>query len=232
MVLEKVVRDVEDNTVILSVHDVSPIHEDDIVETYDLLADLGISSMTLLAVPFYGLKKSNKFTDTNLFTKFLRSLDLEISMHGYSHVSKSGSPNELSGLTKEKVISRLKDGASLLRRSFGAMPSGFVPPLWDSAPKIVSAVKQIGLDYCVNGDNIIDNSKNKVFKTANRIVSQGKKSLSFEDSMIEIELGGSMQIGIHPLDYRMNSLYELLEDLKDRLGYRFVGFKDYLESVK
>ena len=139
-------------------HDITPVNEDDIVQSYDLLSDLGISSLTLLVTPFYGLKKSNKFTDRDIFTKYLRSLDLEISMHGYSHFAKSGSLNEFEKMTAEKATSRLKDGVSLLKRGFGRRPSGFVPPLWESAPKIVKVVKQIGLDFCVNGNLIYDHS--------------------------------------------------------------------------
>ena len=212
-------------------HDISPVFEDDIVQSYDLLADLGISSLTLLVTPFYGFKKTNKFTAGDMFTKFLQSLDLEISMHGYSHIAKSGSLNEFNEMTMEKVIRRLKDGVSIIRRGFGEEPSGFVPPLWESPLKIIKAVNKIGLDYCVNGNNIHDLSNDRVFQTAERIVSQGQRSLSIEESLFEIELGGALQIGIHPLDHRMNGLFELLEDMKDRLGYRFTGFKDYLSSV-
>lgn len=213
-------------------HDISPVFEDDIVQSYDLLADLGISSLTLLVTPFYGLKKTNKFTEGNLFTKFLMSLDLEISMHGYSHFAKSGSLNEFDKMTNEKATSRLKNGVSIIRRGFGTKPSGFVPPLWESSPKIIKSVKKIGLDYCVNRNNIHDLSNDRVFHTAERIVSQGKRSLSIEESLFEIELGGALQVGVHPLDHRMNGLFELLEDMRDRLGYRFTGFKDYLSSVK
>ncbi len=212
-------------------HDITPVFEDDIVQSYDLLADLGISSLTMLVTPFYGLKKSNKFTNHDMFTKFLRSLDLEISMHGYSHFAKSGSLKEFDKLTQEKVISRLRDGVSIMLKGFGIKPYGFVPPLWESAPKIVKATKKIGFDYCVNGNNIHNHSKNRVFQTAERIVSQGQRTLSFEAALFEIELGGALQIGIHPRDYRMNGIFELLVDLKDRLGYRFVGIQEYLNTI-
>ncbi|MFW9794694.1 MAG: DUF2334 domain-containing protein [Candidatus Thorarchaeota archaeon] len=227
----KAVETVEDKTIIISMHDISPVFEDDIVHSYDLLADLGISSLTLLVTPFYGLKKTNKFTKNEVFTNFLQSLDLEISMHGYSHFAKSGSLDEFAKLTQDKAISRLKDGVSIMRRGFGIKPSGFVPPLWESAPKIIKAVKKIGLDYCVNGNNIHDHGKNRVFQTAERIVSQGQRSLSIETALFEIELGGALQIGVHPRDFRTNNLFELLEELKDQLAYRFIGFQDYLSSI-
>ncbi len=229
--MPKRVETVKDMTVLLSVHDVSPIFEDDFVKTYDLLSDFGISSMTLLVTPFYGLKKTNKISETDIFTKFLKSLDLEIAMHGYSHFSKSGTLNEFNGMIQKKVEARLKDGVSILTKGFGMKPTGFVPPLWESPPKVVKAAKKIGLSFCVNGNSIHRHTDDTVFNTTERIVSEGQRSLNMETTLIEIELGGSLQIGIHPLDYRTNRLFEVLEDLKDRLGYKFIGYSDYLTSI-
>jgi len=228
--MSKRVETVKDMTVLLSIHDISPLYENDIVKTYDLLSDFGISSLTLLVTPFYGLKKTNKISENDIFTKFLKSLELEIAMHGYSHFSKSGSLSEFNGLPQEKVALRLKDGVSILTRGFGLKPSGFVSPLWESPQKVVRAVKEIGLGFCVNGNTIHRYSDDTIFNTTERIVSEGQRFLNMETSLIEIELGGSLQIGIHPLDHRTNKLFDVLEDLKDRLGYRFVGYSDYLTS--
>jgi predicted deacetylase len=229
--MSKRIETIEDMTVLLSVHDVSPIHEDDFVKTYDLLTDFGLSSFTLLVTPFYGLKKSNKISDSDIFTKFLKSLDLEIAMHGYSHFSKSGSLNEFNGMTQQKVEARLRDGVSILTKAFGRKPTGFVAPLWESTSKVVRAVKNIGFGFCINGNKIHRHSDDAVFSVSERIISEGKRSINLEDSLVEIELGGSLQIGIHPFDHRTNNLFELLEDLKDRLGYRFMSYHDYLSSV-
>jgi predicted deacetylase len=229
--MPKRVETVDDMTVLLSVHDVSPIYEDDIVKTYDLLSDFGIASMTLLVTPFYGLKKTNKISEGDIFTKFLKSLDLEISMHGYSHFSKSGSLNEFNGMTQKKVETRLKDGVSILTKGFGAKPLGFVPPLWESPPKMVKASKKVDLDFCVNGNSVHRHSDDTIFNTSSRIVSEGQRTLNLEASLIEIELGGSLQIGVHPLDHETNNLFEVLEDLKDRVGYKFMGYSDYLASI-
>ena len=229
--MTKRVETVKDKTVLLSVHDISPLYEDDIVKTYDILSDFGISRMTLLVTPFYRLKKINKISESDIFTKFLSSLDLEIAMHGYSHFSKSGSLSEFNGLTPEKVTLRLKNGVSILTKGFGLKPSGFVSPLWESPPKVIKAVKDVGLDYCVNGNVIHRFSDDTVFNTTERFVSEGQRFLNMETSLLEIELGGSLQVGIHPVDHRTNSLFEVLEDLKDRLGYKFMGYSDYLTSI-
>ena len=229
--MPKRVETVEDMTVLLSLHDVSPIYENDIVTTIDLLSDLGISTLTLLVTPFYRLKKANKISESDIFTKFLKSLNLEIAMHGYSHFSKSGSLNEFDGLPQEKVVSRIYDGVAILTKGFGKKPTGFVPPKWDCPPKVVRAAKAVGLGYCVNGNGIHRHFDDAVFNTSERIVSEGKRNLNMETSLIEIELGGSLQIGIHPLDHRTNKLFEVLKDLRDRLNYRFVGYNEFLKST-
>ena len=92
--MRKTVEAVEDKTVLLSIHDITPAHEDDVVRTCDSLTDMGITSLTLLVTPFYAMKKANSFTKGSLFSEYLLSLDLEISLHGYSHFTKSGTMHE------------------------------------------------------------------------------------------------------------------------------------------
>jgi predicted deacetylase len=230
--VRKAVEPVEDTIVLLSLHDITPANEDDVVRTYDLLAALGITSLTLLITPFHGLKKTNCFRVGSFFSEFLLSLNFEISLHGYSHFAKSGSPFEFSNLTTERAISRLRDGIALMKQGFGKRPVGFVPPMWDSPHRVVKAVKEVGLEYCVIQDHIHLTRQPRVFGTGARIISQGQRSLNTEAAMFEIELGGALQIGVHPSDHRMNTLIQLLEDLKDRQGYKFYGYHDYLESVK
>ncbi|MGY5881890.1 MAG: DUF2334 domain-containing protein [Candidatus Thorarchaeota archaeon] len=230
--MRKAVEPVEDKTVLLSIHDITPVHEDDIVRTYDLLTNLGISSLTLLVTPFYGMKKINSFSRGSLFSEFLLSLDLEISLHGYSHFTKSGTMNEFASLPTERALSRLKDGVSLVRKSFGKKPVGFVPPLWNSPPRVIKAAKEANLVYCVEGNNIHRISDSKVFSTAERIIGQGHRTINAETAIFEMELGGALQIGIHPADFRTNNLFEILSDLKDRQGYSFIGYRDYLSGKK
>jgi predicted deacetylase len=230
--VRKAVEPVEDMIVLLSLHDITPANEDDIVRTYDLLAGLGIDNLTLLVTPFYGLKKANCFVKGSFFSEFLLSLDQEISLHGYSHFAKSGVPFEFSNLTTEKIVARLKDGITLIKQGFGTRPVGFIPPMWDSPHRLAKAVRDVGLDYCVIEDHIYNSADSRVFGTGSRIISQGQKVLNTEAAMFEIELGGALQIGIHPYDHRMNNLFELLADLKDRQGYRFLGYRDFIKSSR
>ncbi|TFG27880.1 DUF2334 domain-containing protein [Candidatus Thorarchaeota archaeon] len=230
--MKKVSEPVEDMTVILSIHDVIPTLEDDIIKTYDRLTDLGISSFTLLVTPFYQMKKTNSFTKGSLFNEFLLSLGVEISLHGYSHFTKSGSMAEFSDITTARALIRLRDGVSLFKKGFNQKPIGFIPPLWEGPPRVVKAAKQIGFEYCTLGSHIFRLSDSKVFSTATPIISQGGRSVKIESAMLEMELGGALQIGIHPKDYSMNNLFELLADLRDNQGYHFTSYSGYLTGAK
>jgi predicted deacetylase len=230
--MRNAVESVEDNTVLLSMHDITPFHEEDIVRTCDTLSSIGISSLTLLVTPFYAMKKSNSFTKGSLFTEYLLSLDLEISLHGYSHFTKSGTMHEFSNMTTQKATSRIKDGVNLIRSSFGIKPTGFIPPLWEAPPRIIKSAKDLGFAYGVEHRNIHRFSDSKVFSTGAQIISQGQRIINSESAIFEMELGGSLQIAIHPADHRMNDILDLLTDLKDRRDYRFQSYRDYLSRNK
>jgi predicted deacetylase len=221
-------RYVEDGVALLSLHDVSPAFEDDVVATYDMLIELGISNFTLLVTPMYALKKSNSLENSPLFSEFLAALDLEISLHGYSHFTKSGSMDEFQKMDRNRVLPRMKSGKAMISDHIGRKPVGFVPPLWKAPQRVAGAAQDAGMRYCAIGNSIHRFSDSSVMNTADLLVSQGTKSTSFTNQLLEIELGGSVQVGVHPRDYRVNSVFDLLGDMKDRLDYQFVGYRSYL----
>jgi len=222
------VVDVDERIALLSLHDVSPAFENDVVASCDRLSDLGVSSFTLLVVPMYGLKKSNSFERSPLFSEYLQSLGLEISMHGYSHFTKSGSMDEFRTMDSKRVAKRAKSGAAAIASSFGQKPYGFVPPLWQAPPRVGKAMKAAGMKYSVVENNIHSFSDERMHRTMEFLVSQGVKGTSFANALLEIELGGPVQVGIHPRDHIETQVFKLIEDMKDRLNYTFVGYRDYL----
>lgn len=220
---------VDDGIALISLHDITPQFEDPIVQSCDRLDELGISSYTLLASPFYGMKRSNSFEKNELFAQYLTSLGVEISMHGYSHQTKSGSGAEFLRMTPEQIASRMKLGMSFLRKGLNIAPTGFIPPYWKAAQATIKVATELGLKYCVIGDTLYDLKRNMRFTTTNHIISQGKGPISHSDAFLELELGGPVQVGIHPLDSLEGSTFELLTDMKDRLDYKFMGYNQYLK---
>ncbi|MHA1908689.1 MAG: DUF2334 domain-containing protein [Candidatus Thorarchaeota archaeon] len=228
--MSKKISPVEDGIALLSVHDISPYYEDEVVQLCDQLDAHGITSYSLLTTPFYGMKRSNSFEKNELFAEYLVSLGLEISMHGYSHQTKSGKGAEFYRMPQEQVASRLKLGITLMKKGLGLSPVGFVPPMWKAPQSLTKITGDIGLSFCVIGDTIYDLKNDTRHSTTFHLVSQGQESFSQSDAFLELELGGPVQIGIHPLDSTLTSVLELLADMKDRLGYAFKGYNDYLSQ--
>ncbi|MFW9965409.1 MAG: DUF2334 domain-containing protein, partial [Candidatus Sifarchaeia archaeon] len=154
------------------------------------------------------------------------------SLHGYTHKTKSGSMAEFQRMPHDQIATRLKQGISLIRKNLGVSPVGFVPPLWTAPPSIVKLTESSGLRYCVIEDIIFRNSDGSRFNTSFHLVSQGRSSLDTTDALLELELGGPVQIAIHPLDSSSDTVFNLICDMKDRLGYRFCGYADYLAGLK
>ncbi len=223
---------VDDGIALLSIQHIVPEYEDEIVQTCDLLDDLGLSSYTLLAIPFFRMKRSNTFQKHELFTEYLLSLGKEISMLGYSHMTKSGTDAEFRRMPQKQVKMRISQGKSLIRQSFKKNPIGFFPPLWESPQSTISVTKDLNFRYCVIGNSIYDFSSDVNHITAHYILGHGTNAHLKSDAFLELELGGPVQVAIHPVSFHSERIYELVYDMKDRLGYTFVGYADYLDRVR
>jgi len=221
---------VDDGIALLSVHHVTPEYEDDIVQLCDKLDEMGLANYTLLITPFYRMRRSNTFEKHKLFAQYLSSLGLEISMHGYSHQTKSGADAEFQRMPQEQIASRLKIGISLMKKGFEKGPSGFIPPLWLAPQSLVRLSKDVKLKYCTLGNTIYELNSDLCYTTAYHIIGQERLSLSKSDAFLELELGGPVQISLHPKSFQSGNLYDLIVDMRDRLGYRFLGYMDFLNQ--
>ncbi len=225
------VEQVPDGIVLLSVHEVTPAFEDDVVRSCDMLDELGFHQYTLLVTPFYGLKRANTFEKHDSFTEYLLSIEKELALHGYSHFSKSGAFDEFRRLPSEKLELRLNSSIRMFTRVFRSRPRGIVPPAWVAPQKLVQLSRNLGLSYCVIGNRVYSTKSRQTFETTDQIVSRGTQKVTLGTTLVELELGGSVQIALHPSDYRRNDMFDLLVDLRDRLGYRFMSYWDFLSSI-
>ncbi|TFF92422.1 DUF2334 domain-containing protein [Candidatus Thorarchaeota archaeon] len=228
--MSKGIQPVDDGIALLSVHDVCYAYEDDLIALYDDIAELGIKNYTLLVTPFYGMRLAKRIDKAEMFVKFLNSLGLELALHGYYHQSKSGDMDEFRGLAADRVRSRIVSGVSLLQKTFGKRPLGFVPPSWSGPKKMVDICRGAGLRYCVLGDKVYDLQTSSVFGTTASLISDPTHGLEIGEAMIEMEIGGPLQVAFHPRDHTRTQSLELLADLKDRLGYRFMSYSDFISS--
>ncbi len=228
--MSKTIHPVDDGIALLSVHDVCLAYEDDFIALYDRIRELGIDSFSLLVTPFHGMKLAKRIDRGKMFVEFLKSLGLEVSLHGYYHQSKSGDADEFRGLATERVRSRILSGVSLVHRTFGKRPAGFIPPSWSGPKKIADICSELGLSYCVLGDHLYNLQTSAVFGPTTSLISEGKGDLQVADAMVEMEISGPLQVALHPHDQHRRQPLEILADLKDRLGYRFMSYGDFIKS--
>ncbi len=221
---------VEDKTVLFSLHQVTPAYENDVVTTCDWIKEMGINSATILVTPMYGMKKSNLLERHDLFADYLKSLGLELSLGGYSYTSKSGNPDEFRTLSQDKMVSRIRSAISLFERGLNKRPAGFVPPTWQAPLRLVDAVRLTGLNYCAIENRLFSISDGRTMLTSAHLVSNGTKDIDLMHMLVEIELGGPLQVAMHPLDHKNRRMLDLITELRDRLGYRFFGYADYIQN--
>jgi len=225
------VRHVEDGIALLSLHEVTPAFEDDVVKMLDLLEEMGVGSLTLLVTPFYGLKRVNTFEKSPTFAEYLLSLGHELSLHGYTHVSITGSADEFTGLSPAKVNSRMMFAINMFENAFGKRPVGTVPPRWTAPADLCRISARLNLRYTTIGNDIHLHPSGRTVTTAQLIVSRGKRILDLSKAVMEMELGGALQVALHPVDHRHKHVIDLLNDMTDRLNYRFMGYWEYLRSL-
>ncbi len=220
---------VRDGVVLISVHDIIPSAENDVVSTLDWLQEIGIANPTLLITPFHSMKSANSFEKCPLFIEYLLSLRNEISLHGYSHQTKSGSPAEFQRMPRERMQSRLLLGITLMKKYFKIRPYGFIPPMWLAPKGLAKIFEELGMKYIAIGSEIHFAGASAPLSASSLIISQGVNRLNLSDVTLELELGGSIQLAIHPLDHRSDKMRSFVHDLIDRLDYEFMPYGQYLK---
>jgi predicted deacetylase len=89
------------------------------------------------------------------FVRFVAETFGEILQHGYTHRQDrpgvvslfTGRADELAGLPREEVRSRLSLGRELLGRALGVEATGFVPPAWQIGRATAAAIATCGFHY-------------------------------------------------------------------------------------
>ncbi|MEM2143222.1 MAG: hypothetical protein QXQ81_08205, partial [Candidatus Thorarchaeota archaeon] len=124
------------------------------------------------------------------------------------------------------AVSRVRLGAEMFERVFGFRPAGYVPPEWESTRAMARALSTMNFGFVVDGNRILYSGHGPC-AVSGSVISFGDYRVPVVDVLVEMELGGSLQIAVHPHDHRYPAMRELLVDLRDRLGYRFFAYGEY-----
>ncbi len=146
--------------VLLSLHDVAPVHRERIERAEAVFADLGVEKITYLLIPDYHRQGKS---DTDRFAAWCRRprpFAVNWFLHGYYHLEDTAADDrdasfgeqmkrryatagegEFLALGPNQANARIKRGAAIFERCIGKQPTGFVPPAWlynDTLPPLLA----------------------------------------------------------------------------------------------
>jgi uncharacterized protein len=150
---------------LVSLHDVTPVHAARLHQAEALLQSFGIGDVSYLFVPrFHGVPSE----DDAAFVRWCRAprpFRVHWMLHGYLHQELNGSSSsgasgawwkrrlltggegEFLALRGDALHERLSQGREVFRRCLDADPDGFVPPAWLAHPELQPALRAFGFDY-------------------------------------------------------------------------------------
>jgi uncharacterized protein len=227
-------------SLVVSIHDVSPVTRLICDRILEQLADLGIKRTSLLVIPNY--HHSAPVAEDQVFQRWLIGRvqsGHEPVLHGYYHQRmRSENDSLLSRLTTEaytagegeffdlsfeEASDRLKSGLADLSFLSGKI-SGFIAPAWLLGKEAERAVRQCGFLYTTrigslirfkNNDEIV--SRSLVWSTRARW--RAAASLAWNRTLGRMVRDCSLvRIGIHPPDYENAAVWKQIVKLLRELS--------------
>lgn len=167
---------------LVSLHDVTPVHRQRLERAERLIADLGIRKCAYLLVPRFHHTESA--AESEWFRGFClkqREFEVEWLLHGFFHregpsdrgrqkpTSKrdalkqwwkrefmTGGEGEFLSLSTGELKNRLEQGSRVFSDCLNRSPQGFVAPAWLYNERLVPALKELGFHFTENHRSVID----------------------------------------------------------------------------
>jgi len=225
-------------TVVISIHDVSPITREATERILERLSAFGAGPSSLLIVPDH--HRRGHFLDDAAFCNWLLSRAAagdEPVLHGYFH-RRERRPDES---LRAKVTTRFYtadegefydiSGADALRlagqgreelRRLGLTPCGFIAPAWLLSQAGETALQKLGFLYTTRLSSVVDLPCGRVHASQSlvwsvrsfwrRVVSRRWNASLFK----RLKAAPLLRIGIHPVDIEHPAIWRQIEDLTQR----------------
>ncbi len=149
---------------LVSLHDVTPVHAARLARAEALLRSLAIEEVAYLFVPRFHGVPSEEDAAFLRWCRAPRAFRVHWMLHGYlhqeSHPARAPQPGawwkhrlltagegEFLTLRGDELHERLAQGRDVFRRCLGADPDSFVPPAWLAHPDLQPALRDLGFDY-------------------------------------------------------------------------------------
>jgi len=228
---------------VVSIHDVSTVTRERVVEMIRDLAAEGVEVTSLLVIPDHHHR--GRIDEDPRFGEWLRESlrgGHEAVLHGYFHRrnSKSGEglmtkaitrsytagEGEFYDLSREAAFALLRCGRESLE-ACGAKPSGFIAPAWLLGKEAEAAVCDNGFEYTTRIGEVLDCTTGCRFPSRSMVYSvragwRRGMSLIWNEFLVEaLRENPLLRIGLHPPDWdypeiRAHALSSIKRALRDR----------------
>ncbi len=234
----------------LTVHDVSPAHEDTLRKIHSAIRELGVIRYSMLVVPdYHGEWPLEEYPDFCRWLKELAENGVEMVLHGCMHKGAAAlgtadrirsslftrGEGEFLGLDEKEAEQLLRNGRETLKRNLGIEPRGFVAPAWLYSTGTISALEVTGFIFAENRKRIWDPRTGRTILRVPVVNFAGgsyvKRSLAaFWVTVSGVLLSGcqTVRFAIHPCDFENDITRRAVQKrLETLLGRReTVSFSD------
>ena len=237
---------IEQKLAIIAIHDINPLHSEEILKTCHELNKLKIR-YNLSIVPHYekeyNLKDHRAFCDE--ISSLLKSGNIELTLHGFYH-QIDGKIEDFDTESKEEEKQEIQQGLDILSAVNLPRPSMFIPPAWHLSRQCIEALKELNfsmsesmtdiefiqegkkyiLHPVMNWDQQGDKEKNK------QTLEQNKEMFYKRIFNINGKTNGLFRMAIHPPhdpDDALQDQIEMIKYIKEKEGYELIKYSDLLE---
>lgn len=223
----------------LTLHDVSPAHEDTLRDIHSTLCGLGIARYSMLVVPdFHGEWPLEKFPHFCQWLKEVKEDGVEMVLHGCMHISTSvpgiadrirssfftRGEGEFLGLDESEAEKLLLEGRDILKHSLGIEVTGFVAPAWLYSGGTIAALAKTGFNFAESRWRIWDPGTGRTILRMPVVNYAGGSPVKRSLAALWVRVSGTLlggsetiRFAIHPYDFeddnRKNSLIKRLKTL-------------------
>lgn len=216
----------------VSIHDVSPAYEGEVIHLLDLCHARGIKPALLVVPNFHGRAP---LPDAPAFVDAVRSLSAshELFLHGYYHRSTaregvrafvdqrivSAGEAEFSNLTIGECAELVNAGTEMMRE-LGLRIDGFVPPAWTMAHGLLEVLTARGCEYTedhltVRRPKTGETWPSLVVNFASRSRTRALTTTLFSRLSMMLSLDVRTRVALHPTDLRVPFLHGEIARLLD-----------------
>jgi predicted deacetylase len=221
---------------VITIHDVSPLYSEKILEVADQLEKLQLK-YNFAVIPYHNEKKQNDVRKNSDLIKIIKTYNRPIALHGLYH-EHNGDPEEFHDLSMKDTEDEIKRGMNILN-DMAIKTDVFVPPTWTVTKQTMEVLSKLGFNIVETDEEILILKKSTRLHADTLNWDRGSKEMNkvfctINKQLYEKKVMGNTQlirIAIHPKDdkHALEDQKEMLQGLKE-INYTFLHY-DEIEGL-